>query len=139
MKAAFTTGMLAASASALNIVAGEEFNVIDRYQVNNRTLLNQWELFMKYEVDAKSDRDPSENFLTVTTILKNNDVTGDMKRRIGEGEIFQTYFSMKDPEKEEKMPIKLPAPTADLENTITEKTVDVPFYENFVCSLQYNA
>lgn len=46
---------------------------------------------------------------------------------------------MKDPEKQESIPIKLPAPTADLEKDVTEMTVDVPYYENFVCSMQYNA
>ena len=58
---AFTLCLLAsaARASSLPVVAGEEFVVIDQYQVNNRTLLNKWELWMVYDVDASPDRDPS--------------------------------------------------------------------------------
>ena len=135
MKAAFSLCLLASATHALPVVAGDEFVVIDKYQVNNRTLLNKWELYMVYDVDASPDRDPSQNFLTITTILRNEDVTGDLRRRINEGEIFQAYFSMKDPKKQEEISIKLPAPTADLEKDVTENTVDVPFYENFVCSM----
>ena len=31
----------------------------------------------------------------------------------------------------------MPAPTADLNSDIKEETVNVPFYENVVCSMQY--
>jgi len=41
----------------------------------------------------------------VTTILSNNYVTQDYNRRIREGEIFQTYFSMKDPAKVQEMTV----------------------------------
>ena len=55
-----------------------------------------------YSVDAKpaEERNPEQNFISVTTILKNDKVVDNFKRRIKDGEIFQTYFSLKDPEKE---------------------------------------
>lgn len=44
---------------------------------------------------------------------------------------------MQDPEKEKLVEVQIPAPTADLDKDIEIKKVSVPFYENFVCSLQY--
>ena len=54
---------------------------------------------MKYEVDAMEDRKPEDNFISITQIMTNDQVTLDFKRKIQNGEIFQMYFSMKDPEK----------------------------------------
>ena len=82
-----------------------EFPMISALQVNQRTLLNDWALFVKYEVDAEESRDPKDNILTITTILKNENVVKNFRRPIQEGEIFQTYFSMKDPEKEKKVTV----------------------------------
>lgn len=45
---------------------------------------------------------------------------------------------MKDETKEEKMTVVLPAPTEKLEVTEMEQEIDVPFYENFVCSLVFD-
>jgi len=95
---ALNLALLATAANAME--SNTEMLIIDEWQVNNRTLLNKWKLIFKYEIDAAPDREPKDNFLTITTILKNSDVTGDFKRRIGENEIFQTYFSIKDPDKE---------------------------------------
>ena len=93
---------------------------------------------MEYQVDAKEERSPSENFIYITTVLSNSQVVSDYNRRIQDGEIFQTYFSMKDEAKEEKMTVILPAPTEKLEITEMEQEIDVPFYENFVCSLVFD-
>ena len=46
---------------------------------------------------------------------------------------------MKDPAKEQSMTVQLPAPTDNLEVDFVYQTIDVPFYENFVCSMTYNA
>ena len=115
----------------------EEFSMISELQVNQRTLLNDWHLDMMYEVDAEESREPSENILSITTILINKNVTKNGRKVIQDGEIFQTYFSMKDPEKQKEVTVQIPAPTADLDKTIEEMQVPVPFYENFVCSMQY--
>ena len=76
----------------------------------------------------------------MTTILKNSQVTSDFRRCIQNGEIFQTYFSMKDnsASKQQTMTVTLPAPTEKLEVTTMEQEVTVPFYENFVCSLVFD-
>ena len=59
---AFGAVVAAVTAPAL-VQAGEvkEFvsPVISQYQVNNRTLLNDWELYVEYSVDAVNGRDPS--------------------------------------------------------------------------------
>lgn len=96
-------------------------------------MLNNWALDLEYEVDAKKDRAPEDNFIYITTILKNYN----LEKKIEEGEIFQTYFSMKDKDKEQSLTVTLPAPTENLEDTNVSKKVDVPFYENFICSLVY--
>ena len=77
----------------------EEFNMISKLQVNQRTLLNDWQLDMMYEVDAEESRESSKNILSITTILSNKNVTKNGRKVIQDGEIFQTYFSMKDPAK----------------------------------------
>ena len=46
---------------------------------------------------------------------------------------------MKDPAKEGLLQVQLPAPTETLDKEHVMQDVDVPFYENFVCSLTYNA
>lgn len=43
---------------------------------------------MMYEVDAMEDREPEDNFISITTILSNSQVTEDFKRTIQNGEIF---------------------------------------------------
>jgi len=57
-------------------------------QVNNRTLQNKWKLDIEYLVDAEEERNPRNNFIYVSTVLTNDDVTRDFKRRIRDGEIF---------------------------------------------------
>ena len=52
--------------------------------------------------------------------------------------MFQTYFSMKDSLKAVDMTVQVPAPTADLEERIADVEVKVPFFENFVCAMEYN-
>ena len=138
MKAFIILLSAAAQAAVVNLEQGTEVSAISNLQVNNRTLLNDWELLFEYSVDAKSDRSPKDNKITITTILRNVNVLDDFKRRIKDGEVFQTYFSMKDPAKQGTIDIQIPAPTADLENKFTELSVDVPFFENFVCSMEYN-
>ena len=68
-------------------------------------MLNDWRLSLEYNVDADENRPPEQNYISVTTILKNDKVVSNFKRRIKDGEIFQTYFSLKDPEKEGKIKI----------------------------------
>ena len=65
-----------------------EIIAIANNQVNNRTLQNKWELYIEYLVDAKEDRAPKDNFIYVSTVLKNNNVTNDFRRRIRNGEVF---------------------------------------------------
>ena len=45
---------------------------------------------------------------------------------------------MNDPEKEVTMEVQLPAPTDNIDETFVTQNVDVPFYENFVCSLAFD-
>ena len=45
---------------------------------------------------------------------------------------------MKDPNKTGSLQVQLPAPTENLEKEWVMQDVDVPFYENFICSLTYN-
>ena len=54
---------------------------------------------MVYTVDAEKDRSASKNFISITTILSNDSVLANHRREIKYGEIFQTYFSMKDANK----------------------------------------
>ena len=100
---ASTAALVATVADA--IAANTEIKAITEQQVNNRTLLNDWRLSIEYNVDAEQGRAPEQNFISVTTILKNDKVVDNFKRRIKDGEIFQTYFSLKDPEKEGKIKI----------------------------------
>ena len=90
---------------------------------------------MMYEVDAMEDREPEDNFISITTILSNSQVTEDFKRTIKNGEIFQTYFSMKDPELVGVVNLQVPAPTDDFENEFVDIATPTPFYENIVCSM----
>ena len=135
MKSLAAAAMTAYAAQAIE--KDVEFEMISELQVNQRTLLNDWRLDMMYEVDAEESREASKNILSVTTILTNKDVTKNGRKVIQDGEIFQTYFSMKDPEQQGEVTVQIPAPTADLDKTIDEMQVPVPFYENFVCSMQY--
>ena len=140
MKSFTTLALLASSTYAAGEVtaAGEEFVAIEKFQVNNRTLLNKWELYMEYSIDAEEGRSPEENFIEITTIMRNEQVVEDYKRKIRNGEVFQTYFSMKDPERSTSMELDIPAPTAELEIETQTITAPVPFYENFVCSIVFN-
>ena len=61
--------------------------------------MNNWNLQMVYTVDAEKDRSASKNFISITTILSNDSVLANHRREIKYGEIFQTYFSMKDANK----------------------------------------
>ena len=100
MKAFYGASTAALVATVANaIAANTEIKAITEQQVNNRTLLNDWRLSIEYSVDAEDGRAPEQNYISVTTILKNDNVTENFKRRIKDGEIFQTYFSLKDPEK----------------------------------------
>ena len=46
---------------------------------------------------------------------------------------------MKDRAKEDELIVQLPAPTETLDKVFVDQTVDVPFYENFICSLYYDS
>lgn len=127
--AAVTIGSVSA------IEAGTTILAIEKYQVNNRTLLNDWELDLVYYVDAMEDQSASKNMLTIEMTLRNANVRDDFKRKIKDKEIFQMWFSMADPNKKESVTVQVPAPTADLEEDIQSVDVSVQFFENFVCSL----
>ena len=131
--AALATGSLAAKSEPIS------YEAISRLQVNQRTLQNHWSLLLDYQVDAEEKRDPKDNWLYVTLTLKNDKVVDDFKRRIKNGEIFQTYFSMKDVAQQQMMTVDLPAPTENLDVDIVQQEVDVPFWENFVCGLEYDS
>jgi wyosine [tRNA(Phe)-imidazoG37] synthetase (radical SAM superfamily) len=73
--------------------------------------------------------------LTITAIVKNTDVLADEFKRVENGQVFQMYFSLKDPKKQEWMQIQIPAPSTDVDEVWENVTADVPFYENFVCSM----
>ena len=45
---------------------------------------------------------------------------------------------MMDPTQSSSMTVKLPAPTENLDVDWVYQDVDVPFYENFICSMQFN-
>lgn len=46
---------------------------------------------------------------------------------------------MNDPEKTQFMEVQIPAPTDSLEASFVTQKVEVPFYENFVCSMVYDS
>ena len=77
-----------ARAAGVVTAANEEFVAIEQFQVNNRTLLNKWELYMEYSIDADESRSPDQNFIEVTTIMRNKQVVTDFKRSIRNGEVF---------------------------------------------------
>ena len=97
-----------------------DIEAITKYQVNNRTLLNGWLLNIEYRVDAEASRDPSQNFIYITTKLRNESILDDFKRTIQPNEIFQTWFSMEDPEQRKMITVQVPAPTADLDQDIKD-------------------
>ena len=78
--------LLAAGVWAMSEVVSYE--AISKLQVYMRTLNSSWALDLEYAVDAASDRDPSKNFLYVTTVLRNNKFFNDFKRKLKDGEIF---------------------------------------------------
>ena len=51
-------------------------------------MLNDWELWMMYSVDAEKERDAKNNFLSITPILRNKNVIKNFNRPIADGEIF---------------------------------------------------
>jgi len=60
--------------SVYPVKPGEEFLALDMFAVNNRTLMSKWELFFVYDLDAEPDREPKDNFITITAIVRNTDV-----------------------------------------------------------------
>lgn len=46
---------------------------------------------------------------------------------------------MKDPELVGVVNLQIPAPTDDFENIFVDIATPTPFYENIICSMQYNA
>ena len=81
MKALTVTTLTTYLAQAV-VEKDKEFEMISELQVNQRTLLNQWNLWIMYSVDAEESRDASQNILSITTILKNDNVKKDLRREI---------------------------------------------------------
>ena len=105
---------------------------VSKHQVNMRTLQTGWELYLNATVNTGDD---TQDSITFATELTNAEFKEDYRQDVQPGEVFQTYLQLKDPEKTEQTVKNLPARTQNPTEVWEEKTIDIPYYENVVCTM----